>query len=315
MDPTPHLHAVSDVFATRDALALGHDDKSIARLVRSGEWHRLRHGAYCAGALWRDADARRRRLLVAEAAYQAARSHVVLSHTSAADLLGAEVWDLPDTVHLTRTDARAGRSQAGVAQHRGTVRVGDLTRRDGRWATSGTRTALDVISLTDVEHGLVVTNALLHRGETSLPALRQGLASTVRWPRHLHARLVVGLADGRCESVAESRTMYLFWRHHLPTPIPQYVVRDARGVIVARLDFAWPDLGVFAEVDGKVKYTTLLAPGDSAADALLRERRREQLVVGLTGWRCVRLTWADLQHPERTVARVRAVLAGGLWAA
>ena len=35
-----------------EALGQGHNDRSISRLVRSGDWHRVRHGAYIDGGLW-----------------------------------------------------------------------------------------------------------------------------------------------------------------------------------------------------------------------------------------------------------------------
>ena len=34
----------------------------------------------------------------------------------------------------------------------------------------------------------------------------------------------------------------------------QYEIRDSAGQLLARLDFAWPELGVFLEFDGKEKY-------------------------------------------------------------
>jgi hypothetical protein len=44
---------------------------------------------------------------------------------------------------------------------------------------------------------------------------------------------------------------------------------------------------------------------------VLREKRREDRVRELTGWRCIRVTWADLENPARLVARIRAALLGG----
>jgi len=43
---------------------------------------------------------------------------------------------------------------------------------------------------------------------------------------------------------------------------------------------------------------------------VFREKKREDLIRAVTGWRCIRITWIDLEHPERTAARIRAVLAG-----
>jgi very-short-patch-repair endonuclease len=81
------------------------------------------------------------------------------------------------------------------------------------------------------------------------------------------------------------------------------------------VDFAWPELGVFLEFDGKVKYESLLKDGERASDVVIREKRREEMICGLTGWRCIRITWADLFNPARTATRIKAVLAGRPWAA
>lgn len=304
-----------EIWLTRDALALGHDHKSIARLVRSGDWHRLRHGAYCLGEAWRRGDERTRRMLLSRAVYVASRTHILLSHTSALDVMGIDFWDLDGPVHLTRTDGRAGRREAGVAQHCGTVIAEDVSMRHGFWVTSPTRTGLDCLAIGDLEHCLVVIIMLLRSEETTVPLMRRRLAAMVHWPHTLHSDLVLLLADDRIESIGEIRTWYLLWAQGLPMPVPQWKIYDRNGVVVARLDFAWPEFGVFLEFDGRVKYEGFLREGESATDAVLREKRREELVCGLTGWRCIRITWADLHRPERTAARIRATLAGQAWVA
>ncbi len=42
---------------------------------------------------------------------------------------------------------------------------------------------------------------------------------------------------------------------------------------------------------------------------MLREKRREEAILELTGWRIIRLTWEDLAHPAATAARIRRLLA------
>src|SRR6476661_4336379 len=117
----PALTSNAGVFMTHEALAHGLDDKALTKLVRSGELHHLRQGAYCLGTLWRGIDEDGRRALVAHAAYRSARTHVLMSHTTAAARFGVPVWDMPDLTHFTRTDGKAGRREAGVVQHRGLV--------------------------------------------------------------------------------------------------------------------------------------------------------------------------------------------------
>jgi hypothetical protein len=78
--------------------------------------------------------------------------------------------------------------------------------------------------------------------------------------------------------------------------------------VVARLDFAWPDLGVWVEFDGRVKYERLRKEGERASDVVLRERDRERMISRLTGWRCVRIAWSDLADPARLAHSVRSEL-------
>jgi hypothetical protein len=300
---------------THEATALGYDDKAIARMVRSGDWYRLRHGAYCSGEVWTTSNPAERRLLLTRASYRAARADVVVSHSSAADLLGVPVWDLPDVVHLTRTDGRGGRREAGRVPHRGHLTVTDLTRRDGLWTVNGTRAALDCTLISDVEHSLVVVNGLLHARETTKAMLRHRMTTMNQWPNSLHTGLVISLSDKRCESVGETRSMHLCWAQHLPRPHPQYKIKDRSGRVIARVDIARPRHRVFMEFDGREKYLKFRRPGESVTDAVLREKRREERIRELTGWTCIRITWADLCDPERTAARIRAVMAAAQRAA
>ncbi len=129
-----------------------------------------------------------------------------------------------------------------------------------------------------------------------------------QWPGRLTANVVLRLADGRLESVGEDRFRFFVHRQGLPAPQPQLEIRDEQGRLVARLDFAWPELKVFVEFDGRSKYDRHRREGESLEQFLMREKQREELVCLLTGWTCIRVTWADLARPERLAARIRNVL-------
>jgi hypothetical protein len=303
------------VLMTYELLAAGYDDRDIARMVGSGRFHRLRHGAYTYGEHWAGLDDVERRKLVAHATLRSARSPAVLAGPSAADLFGAPVWRMGSDVHLGRLDQKAGRREGGKIQHRPALLAEDITVRGGVPLTSGTRTALDMIALADVPSALVTVNGLLRSGETTPELLERRLGAMRHDPHTLTAPLVLGLADGRCESVGESLSVHFCWAQHLPRPQLQVEVRNHSGRVVARVDFAWLQYGVFMEFDGKEKYLRYRRDGESVADAVLREKRREEEICGLTGWRCIRIVWADLFQPERTAARIRATLNGERWAA
>jgi len=296
------------VFLRREAEELGYDDKTFARLVRLDVFHRVRHGAYTFGTIWDRLTANERYGLLCRAAYRQARTEVVLSHLSSANEWGCPLWDAATgEVHLTRLDGRTGRREAGVCQHRGVLRDGDVVMRNGVPVMNPTRTALELTTVTDVEHALVEVDHLLHCELTTPERLESRYQLMERWPDTLRTNLVLRLMDGRSESVGETRIRYLCWYMGLPAPIPNYPIRDRHGRVIHRVDLAWPELGLFLEFDGKAKYQRHLRPGESVTDAVLREKQREQLICELTGWRCIRVVWADLYRPRETAARIRAM--------
>ncbi|AXE39980.1 hypothetical protein JS278_02845 [Acidipropionibacterium virtanenii] len=92
-----------------------------------------------------------------------------------------------------------------------------------------------------------------------------------------------------------------------PLPVLQFVLRDPDGRFVSRNDFGWPDWKVVAEYDGMGKYTTLLKPGETAADAIAREKAREA-DIRAQGYEFTRFMAQDLRKPEKAAARLMKLL-------
>lgn len=293
----------------KELLAAGATDQSLARALRTGAFERPRRGAYVDGPLWRSMTAEEQYAVRARAAYRQARTEVVLSHTSALPLLDAPVWGLDlAEVHLTRLDGLSGRREAGVRQHCGMVADGDVVTAYETRLSSPVRATLEVTTAGGVESGLIVANHFLHRGDFTRDQIRERFEqSFAHWPGSLTTDLVLRLADPRIESPGESRTFYFLWRWHFPRPVLQYEVRD-NGHLIALLDFALPEHKVWIEFDGKVKYQRLLRDGEDVTAAVLREKRREERLIEITGWRCLRVTWADLAYPDRLAARLRRLI-------
>ena len=210
-------------------------------------------------------------------------------------------------MHLTHLTG-GGRKGAGVVHHRGACRVEDLTRIDDHWVTSPTRTVLDTASVARPEAAVVVASDFMHRGLTSMSEIVQMDGARQLWPNSLGVNVVLHVADGRFESVGESRSAYLMWAQGLPTPIPQWEIYLPDGRLLARVDFAWPEARLFCEFDGRIKYTGLRRPNETIEEAVLREKRREEAILELTGWRIIRLTWEDLAQPAVTAARIHRLL-------
>lgn len=175
--------------------------------------------------------------------------------------------------------------------------------------TSATRCVVEVCAITDTERALVIANGMLHLGRTTPDEVRALAHDTRFWPASLNTHLVLRLMHPDIESVGETRTSFHFWKEHLPRPTPQVEVLDERGRVVARVDFALTEHGVFFEFDGREKYERFRREGESLEDFLMREKKREELVCLLTGWVCIRITWDDLNRPQQLARRIRAVIA------
>ena len=296
------------IWLRKDLLAQGHNDKSIKQLVATGALCRIRYGTYVDASAWASCDEAGRHAILTRAVVRRARAEVVASHLSAAVEWELPFWELAlDIVHITRLDERAGRREVGVVQHLGVLPMDQVVERNGIRVTSAPRTALDCATLLDLERAMALIGDLLHRRLTAKDDLYALQESMKKWPGSLQNKLAIDLADGRCESVGEHRTLFMCWRQSLPRPTPQYKV-ERDGQVVARLDFAWPERKTWLEFDGRVKYQELLRDGESPTDVVLREKKREKMIERLTGWECIRVTWADLCRPEQTAAMIREVL-------
>lgn len=297
------------VLLRSELVGQGLSDREIARMRLRGDIVRVRRGAYVAAETWQSLDDDGRFGLRNRAVVRQARAPVVLSHTSGLPEYEAPTWgfDLTES-HVTRTDGLAGRREAGVQQHCGLVRPGDFRVANGVPVMNPARLVLETTTLRNTEASLCVANYMLNRRLTTQKELELQYVDMNWWPDTLPAEVVIRLADPRIESVGESRVFWCCYQQSLPMPTPQVEIFDGSGQLVARVDFAWPELGVFLEFDGKVKYEKLLREGERPSDVVVREKKREELVCRLTGWRCIRVTWEELANPVLLAAKIRAYL-------
>ncbi len=290
-------------------LAEGMSDRHVTALVRDGTLVRIRRGQYVDGQGWRTLSRADRHRLLTRGVMLTAHPGTTATHVSAAIEWGAPVWDLPlEVAHTTRRDGKAGRRRDDWTQHCGVLPAEDVAIRNGIPVSVAARTCVEITTVADVERSLVVVNGLLHSGATTVESFAEWAEGARCWPHSLTTDLVLRLCDPRLESAGETRFDFFCWRQHLPRPRPQVKVYDERGLLVARIDFVWEDFGVFVEFDGKEKYTKYRREGESLEEFLMREKRREELVCQLTGWVCIRVTWADLAAPDQLAHRVRKLL-------
>jgi hypothetical protein len=305
-----HPVDLTDVIVLRSELiASGFTDRQIQARVRRGELHRVRHGSYVSGDLWHSLSATDRHRVLVRAVLRRAHPSAVATHVSAAVERGGPVWGVDlNEVHITRTDGIPGRREAGVIHHRGRLAESDVQVVNGIRVSGAARSAIEVCTTMSVESALITVNGLLHVGQCTVDELEAMAESLKHWPDSLTTTLVLRLCDPRIQSVGESRTSYLCWAQHLPRPDPQIPILDEHGLTFAYVDFGWPDLGVFLEFDGREKYVLFRRENETLEAFLLREKRREELLCQLTGWVCIRITWADLERPVATARRIRRIL-------
>jgi predicted transcriptional regulator of viral defense system len=277
-----------------ELLADGWEPGELRRLLRTGRMVRIGPGAYLPAEQVRrlgTADAHR---VLARAALERLGDDAVLSHASAALVHGLPDWGLRrDVVQVTRPRDGGGRVGARVRVRTAPLAPDEVVLVDGLPTTAVARTVVDVLREVPFEVGVVVADAALHAGAVTPADLRTSLASAVRRPGVARARRVVAFADGRSESVGESRSRVALARCGLPAPDLQTVVLDGGRRFVARTDFLWPEHATVGEFDGMVKY----AGGASdrpPSRVVSAEKLREDALRDL-GLEVVRWVWSDLR--------------------
>lgn len=300
---------LADIHLRRELVEAGLTDRDIARQVRAGVLTKLRYGAYVRSELVKDLDDVGLMRARARAVLRTAHPASVLSHQDALAEWNVPLWGVGLTeTHLTRTDGRHGRREAGVVHHRAKLDKDEWATRAGVPVARPARAAIEVVTTFSPEVGLVALSLVLHQRLATMEQIREAAGRAARWPRSLNTRLVLARADGRLASVGEARMWHLFHAHQVPRPEPQVRVFDDNGDLLGIVDFLWEELGVFLEFDGLAKYERHRQPGESLDDYLLREKRREEQICLAKGWICIRVTWADLSRPAVLARRIRRAL-------
>ncbi|MFJ4044878.1 hypothetical protein ACIPV2_03915 [Microbacterium sp. NPDC089987] len=304
---------------TRDELvADGHSDRDIRRLVEDEDLVRVRRNRYVDALTWNRLWNEGRHLL------QVVATHLncdppgpVFCGPSAAVLHGLPLYrHAPEKVHAVIMGRRHGRSRAGLMWHFVDAAAGDIVEIDGFRCTSLERTALDLATALRPEAGLSAVDAALRSVAVSGHVQDEDAAQ--RWRADLlqhaasrhdrgirRAREIIDLADGRAqlpgESVSRWRMHQLGYRDvllqvHIPCPGEEFW-----------MDFGFPRARCFGEFDGEGKYVDpALTSGRSTSEIVLAEKRREDLVRGVTGWRTARWGHEHIRTPDALAARLAA---------
>lgn len=288
-----------------DLVAEGLPEHEIKSLVSAGELIKVRHGGYARGQY--AAGEQAHRALIATTVPTLAPDSV-LSHQSAALLWGLPVpLRLLDKVHATRGGSSGGNVTATLHSHRRLLAAQQITSVDGYLVTTLARSAVDLATMTRRPESLAVLDAALRLGcpvdllaeELDASGRRRGIG-LVRWS--------LPHANGLSESPGESISRYWMIMGGVAEPELQFEVRDDRGHLLGRSDFAWPAHRVLGEFDGQIKYEEASGLSDrSVTEVVMAEKRRETSIF-FDGWRMLRWGMADLRAGRAFASRLGSYL-------
>jgi very-short-patch-repair endonuclease len=192
-----------------------------------------------------------------------------------------------------------------VVHELGGLERADVTVFDAIPVTTPTRTLIDLAAVVSADVLEEALDDALRRRLTTVRRLRWRLAQLGTRGRPGAGRLeklVVARAGGTVtESVLETRFLRLLRRSGLSLPESQYEIRDGRR-LVARVDFAYPDLKLVIEIDGYRWH--------SGRARWERDLARRNALTAL-GWRVIHVTSTDLdERPGEIVAMIAGALVG-----
>jgi very-short-patch-repair endonuclease len=228
------------------------------------------------------------------------RGRGVLSHLTSASLLGL-VENEPLPIEVTSSLSSLKPPSDRVVVHR----VKQLEQRDirvihGMSITTPVRTIVDLAgSLPQHRFEFVLDEARRRRLVAERP-LREALDRLgIRGRPGIKALRSI-LDSGELQrpvpgSPFERRFIQFLVRRRLPMAERQFVIEDHKGNFVARVDFAYPDLKVAIECDGRKDH---FGVGDWEKDVVRRSK------LAALGWLVIHVSWHMLVHETDEVERL-----------
>lgn len=276
-------------------LSRGRDASSVpARTLQyratTGRLGRLRAGVFIEPAELAAADHRRRELARIAAVVATRRGRVVLSHESAAAVWGIpRIGPAPESVDVLDARGTRPRSMNGVVWRRTPFDPTEVVEVNGFLVTGLLQTVVDIacdrgfvsaVAALDAATGAFLrANGFIVATGVDPVAVGRRLDQLGRRSGIRGARAALEFADARAESVGESLSRAQMHLLGFPAPALQTEFDRSDGG-VDRVDFDWPDHGLFGEFDGDLKY---LDPryrgGRTVEQVVLDEKKRDQRIA------------------------------------
>jgi very-short-patch-repair endonuclease len=255
---------------------------------QQGRWRMVSDGIYAEGPEDVTPFDRAVAVVVATGAAASGTLAGVLLELDAVDFSGPDF-----TVAPGASGQRPGARRRHLPPER-IIEVGGVRCVDGTQALADLAAELD-----DLRWEQALESAL-RKGLTTIPELKRAAAGSQPGAARMRRVLAPRPIDAPpTESLLETLMVQLIRTvFGVTDPTRQVVVRDANDSFVARVDLAWPQLGLFIELDGQ-----------QHKDQPVYDTNRETAVVAATGWLCGRFTWREVVHvPKSTARRLAAVV-------
>jgi len=287
------------VFSRSQAVTAGASRGVINRRLAKRSWEPLYPGVY------RFAGAPNSWPQQLVAACLAAGDGSAVSHRAAAALWRISGGD-ERILEVSVPKPRRARCRGVLVHQVGGLAKVDITILDAITVTSCTRTLIDLASVVPAETLEEALDDALRRRLTNLSRLGRRIDELGR-----KGRPGIGVLCGFMktreqggtvpESVIETRLLRTLRRADLPQPVCQFQVRD-QDRLVARVDFAYPDIRLAIEVDGYRWHS-----GRARWERDLGRRN----ALTARGWRVIHVTSSDLTNrPELIIRMIAGALAG-----
>lgn len=283
---TVGITAVRTSFTNAELYELGLTKSQIRWMVKTGTAHRVVRGVYVLG---RDEPS-----LIEQGFSVVKATHGVATGDLAGLLYGL------DSIS-SNTVASSAKLTRLSGSRRLLLRDGDVRIVDGVAVTSPERTLIELASRNGDERWEQMLESALRMKLLTV----DDILKRVREFRHqgnARVRRVVELRGTRVpptESLLETLAIQLFREDaRIPTPARQVDITHPNGRFVARVDLAFPQCGVFIELDGAWHN-----------DQPTYDANRQTRVSAVTGWKVGRFTWDDItQRRNHTLRQMVALL-------
>jgi hypothetical protein len=291
-------HRQHAVFGLEQVRELGMTARALQKRVAASRLHRIHHAVYSLVP---------RELLSWKGRYMAAvlacGAGAALSHRSAARLHGLRNYGYV-RIEVT-VPKRSASSHSGVAVHRSTTLTeADVTVVENIPVTTVARTLFDLGELLtprELERAFDQAEImhLLDLNEINDQLARNPTRPAAKAVRHVLNTHYIGSTP--TENDFEDAFLVLTRSLGLPDPTPQFYNDLGDGEPPIRADFAWPDLKIVVEADGRRTHGT--------QQAFESDRRRDQRLIA-AGWTVIRTTWKQLMQRPHELRPVLLTLLG-----